>query len=403
MCADEVGGSSIRALVAAEGDHGDLVAALVGVAQQGQRGTADGGHPVAGGHRAGGVDDEDHQVALAALADGPAQVVGLQAQRPGPVRRACGGGQQVANRCRPCAPGRRARVGGGRPTPPACIAGPRPSAGRAFADARARASARVRKLSPAGRARRRRSGASADSKPVAALDRRRSSPPSGGSWIRRSGPDSGSGSGPGRRRRRWRQRLVELRRARCRDRRRGRGGDGAAAPARPPPGRPPRATVCAPRQAAWAARCAPPPGRRACRRRRTPRTAPRSGAARCRAAPLVDQRAGGGDPARPGRASCVGVPRPRTRPGRLRRPAAGGSPRTRTSTSREACTSTVSPNRSSSCGRSSPSSGFMVPTSTNRASWECETPSRSMCTRPIAAASSRMSTRWSCSRLTSST
>ena len=42
---------------------------------------------------------------------------------------------------------------------------------------------------------------------------------------------------------------------------------------------------------------------------------------------------------------------------------------TRTSTSREAATSTVSPNRSSSCGRSSPSSGFIVPTSTNRASW----------------------------------
>ena len=75
----------------------------------------------------------------------------------------------------------------------------------------------------------------------------------------------------------------------------------------------------------------------------------------------------------------------------------------RTSTSRDARTSTVSPNRSSSCGRSSPSSGFMVPIRTKRASWLCDTPSRSMCTRPIAAASSSTSTRWSCSRLTSST
>ncbi|CPB02821.1 Uncharacterised protein [Mycobacterium tuberculosis] len=61
--------------------------------------------------------------------------------------------------------------------------------------------------------------------------------------------------------------------------------------------------------------------------------------------------------------------------------------------SRDACTSTVSPNRSSSCGRSSPSSGFIVPISTKRASWEWEMPSRSTCTRPMAAASSRMSTR----------
>ena len=93
----------------------------------------------------------------------------------------------------------------------------------------------------------------------------------------------------------------------------------------------------------------------------------------------------------------------RTRPGRPRTPSAARMTSARTSTSREACTSTVSPNRSSSCGRSSPSSGFMVPISTKRASWLCETPSRSMCTRPIAAASSSTSTRWSCSRLTSST
>ena len=76
---------------------------------------------------------------------------------------------------------------------------------------------------------------------------------------------------------------------------------------------------------------------------------------------------------------------------------------TRVSTSRDARTSTVSPNRSSSCGRSSPSSGFMVPTSRNDAACDTDTPSRSTCARPIAAASRSRSTRWSCSRLTSST
>ena len=45
--------------------------------------------------------------------------------------------------------------------------------------------------------------------------------------------------------------------------------------------------------------------------------------------------------------------------------------------SRGATASTVRPNRSSSCGRSSPSSGFIVPTSRNRAAWRTDTPSRS--------------------------
>ena len=40
-------------------------------------------------------------------------------------------------------------------------------------------------------------------------------------------------------------------------------------------------------------------------------------------------------------------------------------------------TSTHRPKRSSSCGRSSPSSGFIEPTSTKRAGWRWETPSRS--------------------------
>ncbi len=74
----------------------------------------------------------------------------------------------------------------------------------------------------------------------------------------------------------------------------------------------------------------------------------------------------------------------------------------RSSASRVAAISTVRPNRSSNCGRSSPSSGFIVPTSRNRAACRTETPSRSTYERPIAAASSSRSTRWSCSRFTSS-
>src|SRR6267378_2134607 len=66
-------------------------------------------------------------------------------------------------------------------------------------------------------------------------------------------------------------------------------------------------------------------------------------------------------------------------------------------------TCTQSPKRSTNCGRSSPSSGFIVPTKTNRAASPAETPSRSTVTQPPAAASNRRSTMWSGSRLTSST
>ena len=64
----------------------------------------------------------------------------------------------------------------------------------------------------------------------------------------------------------------------------------------------------------------------------------------------------------------------RTRRGRRRRPAAAGPPRRAGPASRGAAASTVSPNRSSSCGRSSPSSGFIVPTSRNRAACRTDTP-----------------------------
>ena len=66
-------------------------------------------------------------------------------------------------------------------------------------------------------------------------------------------------------------------------------------------------------------------------------------------------------------------------------------------------TSTHNPKRSSSCGRSSPSSGFIVPTRMNREGCETDTPSRSTVFTPIAAASSSTSTMWSSSRFTSST
>ena len=64
--------------------------------------------------------------------------------------------------------------------------------------------------------------------------------------------------------------------------------------------------------------------------------------------------------------------------------------------------SMASPKRSMNCGRRSPSSGFIVPIRIKRAGWLKDTPSRSMKLRPIAAESSRTSTTWSLSRLTSS-
>src|SRR5438874_4915846 len=76
---------------------------------------------------------------------------------------------------------------------------------------------------------------------------------------------------------------------------------------------------------------------------------------------------------------------------------------TRWSGSRMPSTSTHSPKRSSSCGRSSPSSGFIVPTRMKCDGWLNDTPSRSMVLTPIAAASRRTSTRWSSRRFTSST
>ena len=76
-----------------ERDHGHLVAALVRVSQQRQRGTADRRHPVARGHRPRGVDHEDHQIAFAAFPDRPTHVVRLGI-RPARAALATGRGEQ---------------------------------------------------------------------------------------------------------------------------------------------------------------------------------------------------------------------------------------------------------------------------------------------------------------------
>src|SRR3546814_1877869 len=57
-----------------------LFRSLVGVEQQAEHGRLHLLHPPARGHRAGRVDAEEHQVGLAALADGDPQVVLAQQQ-----------------------------------------------------------------------------------------------------------------------------------------------------------------------------------------------------------------------------------------------------------------------------------------------------------------------------------
>ena len=73
---------------AAEGDEPDLVAPLVGVEQEGEHGRLDGLHPLARGHRARGVDTEQHEVGLLALQHGAAQVGRAQKSSAGISRRA---------------------------------------------------------------------------------------------------------------------------------------------------------------------------------------------------------------------------------------------------------------------------------------------------------------------------
>src|SRR5215204_798159 len=84
---------------ATEGDQSDLIAALVGVVQQGEYGTLDSGHAFAGRHRAASIDEKEDQVPLPPLPDVLTQIAGtnldprsLSAPRPlvrrrGPYRR----------------------------------------------------------------------------------------------------------------------------------------------------------------------------------------------------------------------------------------------------------------------------------------------------------------------------
>ena len=252
---------------AAERQQPDLVAALVGVAQQRQHRAGDGRHPLARGHRPGGVDGEQHEVALAALALGAAQVAAVAAAgrcRPGPgaagaVRRprrwpagaaprrgaASRGWDGRSGRCR-CGP-----ATGGRAHPPR-LPGPRAAGPGTASTAGAR---RCVGPSPAGRA-------SSGDRPTAALARSDlpdaafapSDAPSGA--VRQPAPSGRAvdpaPSGPGRRDPGRRDpgrpapvrgpRRPAPRRGPARPspaRRTGRAGAGAAAPAGPPRARPP--------------------------------------------------------------------------------------------------------------------------------------------------------------------
>ncbi len=107
-----------------EGHQPHLVPPLVGVEQQRQHGTFHGTHPLPGRHRPGGVDDEQHEVALTPLARRLPQVVPAHHQsapRPAPrplVRR------RRLHRRRQVQLGQRALGPAGPGGPP--VLGPRP-------------------------------------------------------------------------------------------------------------------------------------------------------------------------------------------------------------------------------------------------------------------------------------
>ena len=86
-----------------EGDHRDLVATLIGIAQQRQCRTADRGHPIPRRHRPGGVHDEDHQVALTADPFGAADVGHLGPHRTA-TGTAPGSTEQRSEQVQPIAP-----------------------------------------------------------------------------------------------------------------------------------------------------------------------------------------------------------------------------------------------------------------------------------------------------------
>ena len=223
-----------------------------------------------------------------------------------------------------------------------------------------------------------------------------SASPSGARSRRGRGPDRDPVRSTGRVRgqgRGWRPRRRAPRRAR---RRAGRHRPSAGRTDRAGcdgPARGPRRGGGRPASPPIARRGPPPPQRRgtASDRPAGPRRRPRPPGATPRAA----ARPGGWPARRPRWPSGSVSPRPargrrRHRAGRSgsprghrcrgggRRRRGGAAPRPRgPSTLVGAVTSTQSPKRSSSCGRSSPSSGFIEPTSTKRAGWRCEMPSRS--------------------------
>ena len=89
-----VGGRTISAPAAAEGDERDAVAALVGVGEQAEDRALHARHAPPRAHRARGVDAEDDERALAARAQVLAEVAGGERGTGGVDRAARGGGAQ---------------------------------------------------------------------------------------------------------------------------------------------------------------------------------------------------------------------------------------------------------------------------------------------------------------------
>ena len=379
-----------RRPVAAEGDQADLVAPLVGVEQQRQHGALHRRHPRARSPSSRWRrTTKSDQVALAALERGLAQVLrrrpdrapaAAAARTAGAARRAWHGGGQVQRRGRgrragatprPRSETRRARAPAGRPAPmpgtSVAVRNGRRTACRPPRRAQRRAAAPSRSSSslpppgPRSRALSRTSVAvGATAVRAAAVGGRRA----GSS----SGPSCPAASVEGLRRASRRRRpgaSKGLRRRRCG-----------------------RASRAATRTSSSVTTSRPRPG------------GVRDGGAGGDevGAQAVDveggadrgdlaQRVVGEDDARQAGAG-VGDPggqrrprrpatRRRSRRGRRRRRTGGAPPRRARPGRGGAATSTVSPNRSSSWGRSSPSSGFIVPTSRKRAACRTETPSRS--------------------------
>ena len=235
--------------------------------------------------------------------------------RSGPAPGVLGGGQQGGEQVQAVRAGARVAAVGGGHHAAGGVAGPRPSAGRAFADARHRQRAGAKGL------RRRRAGL---------RGRRRSSTANSVVAVRvplrRTGRRRAVGIGIGLPdpRAGLRQRRVQLVAVDARDRRTGRGGAGAAAPIRPPPGCPAPRRCSAPRHAACATAV-----RATTRSARMPSTSKAAHSAAMRRNSLSGNTTSSTSARaaairRASSASAVGIALRRTRPGRPRRPSAAG-------------------------------------------------------------------------------